>query len=217
MQFIKYTPIVFSIVSMSCQETEETNDTSTAPAPLCASLSTEECATSGCSVISAAQITVDEEINCYEKGEESPVGCQDIDVGCTNEATFASAGDGNCMFFANGCIPEGWSTCQSLATLQSCDDVKACGELAPSVCDGREDCVVISASPLTLDAASECYVAGEVEPTGCMDAGTGCTGGITFAGTTDSAEECMMFYNGCIPEGWVLCESLNSYAACTEE
>ena len=179
MQFIKYIPIFFSTFYISCQEKEETKDTSTAPAPLCADRSTAECSTSGCSIISASQITVDEDINCYEKEEESPVGCQDVDVGCTNESTFASAGDGNCMFFANGCIPEGWSTCQSLATLQSCDDVKACGELDPSACDSRDDCVVISASSLTLDAASACYVAGEVEPTGCMDAGTGCTGPAT--------------------------------------
>ena len=222
MHFLKNTTLLLTAVLISCQETKDTadttnNDSGVTQTQSCTELTAEECSSnSNCAAISATQVSIDETIECYEQEETSIVGCQDADVDCATEQTFASSGDGNCLYFPNTCIPEGWSTCPSLSTFQDCSEVRVCAELEPNICDNRDDCVVISASDLTLDSTAECYTAGEVEPVGCMNAGTGCTGAITFAGASESLDECMMFYNGCIPEGWVPCDALNGYATCEE-
>ncbi|MEC7986110.1 MAG: hypothetical protein VX278_13180 [Myxococcota bacterium] len=216
MRIISYTTVFLPILIVGCQEKDaENNDTGTSESQSCASLSIDECASnSDCSLIAASQVSIDETVECYDVEDNTDVGCRDKDLTCSTGQTFASSGDGNCMLFSDGCTPDGWDTCLSMSSLPSCNDVRVCAELPPSACEGRDDCVTISASSLTIDSVSECYTTGEVEPAGCMDAGVGCPGGITFAGPT--LDECMMFYNGCIPDGWQLCDSLNEYATCDE-
>ena len=205
MRFIQYTTVAF-LCFMGCQEKESNTDSASEEAGAsCQTLTVEECSSnSACSVITASSVNLDEQLECYSQTGTQEVGCRDAEETCAQEQIFASSGDGSCMLFSDRCTPDGWNICLGPASFDNCENVQSCSEADVSVCEDRDDCVVLKASSLTYDSDSECYDASPVEPVGCMDAGVGCSTGEYFANSSAS-EECMMFYNSCIPEGWGMC------------
>lgn len=80
----------------------------------CSVLSVEECASmDSCAVIQGREITIDEENNCYFISEESiGLGCHSADMGCTEAEEYAlDPAIGECTWFSNGCLPQGWESC----------------------------------------------------------------------------------------------------------
>lgn len=83
----------------------------------CAELSVERCAEEpACRTLDGGELTIPDTGGeaCYNVGSAEPLGCADQDIECTQAITFAMdpSGTGSCYQFNNGCIPEGWVTCE---------------------------------------------------------------------------------------------------------
>ena len=195
-----------------------TSEPMTAPeAPICIELTPLECSSfDSCAVISGLQMIFNEDNDCYDIDSMADVGCMESDRSCTAaETSAAPSAEGACHMFSNGCIPEGWVACGSEYQICNEPPTDSCDTLDIDQCDLREDCYTIQAWPLTVDTTIECYSRGDLIPVGCMPRDMDCGDLISYGASSDSNEECHMFMDTCLPEGWGDCEeNMNSYTEC---
>ena len=112
--------------STDTAESQEESDTSAPSEELpqdsvCAELSTSECATrEDCFVISGVPLEYVEAEDCFVWGASQEVGCMSADLDCGAMESWASDGEGECMFFSNTCYPENWDVCDTLTEYTMC-------------------------------------------------------------------------------------------------
>ena len=81
---------------------------------------------------------------------------------------------------------------------------QACEELTVDECHTRDDCHTRSGAPTTFDTANECWVIEAYQETHCMSNDMACGDALTYAHAPNS-EECWLFTDTCIPQGWTQC------------
>ena len=199
------------------EETETTTETTTETATetdiACEELSVDECgARTDCATLSGLEYVYSDEMECHNEGESIDISCLSADTACPAVESFASSGDGNCVLFG-GCTPDGWEGCEPLVC--EADPLETCWDISVEACSDRTDCIPISGLELDINYDLECYQEGDYIAVGCMPADIGCDDAITYA-SSPIAEECMMFYSGCIPNGWESCDLLNVFGECSE-
>lgn len=85
----------------------------------CASLDADACeADEACSAIGGREIDTDADPWCVDfSAPETPMGCGEVVRACDEAETLAApaADPAACVWFSNGCIPEGWVACDAVA------------------------------------------------------------------------------------------------------
>ena len=112
--------ILLALLLISCGEKDDSaslnlEEEARADIPVeCDSLSIEVCSqTESCAVIQGREITIDDQNNCYSiRAESIELGCHSADMGCTEAEEYAlDPAVGECTWFSNGCLPQGWESC----------------------------------------------------------------------------------------------------------
>lgn len=115
--------LLLGLLAAGCGEKED--DTSTTSAA-CEALDVDACAAdSACTVISGRPLQTDTESGeaCVDFGDAAvPLGCMRASDGCDAAETLGTAGGACTHWFSSGCLPEGWSTCESPEVVDSCPE-----------------------------------------------------------------------------------------------
>ena len=111
------------INSEESQETEEINneennneETQNTDEVICSQISVDECSTfEECEVVYASPIVLDENGNeCVDYANQEARVCETFGCSAEPTITFAHPPDSDqCWMFASGCLPEGWSYCDT--------------------------------------------------------------------------------------------------------
>ena len=115
----------------------------------CENLQVDTCAgREDCTVLSAIDLDINTDAECFISGENMEVGCLDIDIMCGSAITFASPTQNitDTMMFFDTCIPNGWTTFNDLNSYGECDDSQITNSL--------EECVPAHNDPLEITALS---------------------------------------------------------------
>jgi hypothetical protein len=90
-----------------------------------------------------------------------------------------------------------------------------CATMDPTTCAGRSDCSTIDGRQMQDDGSGgQCVDYSQAsEPVGCMNADWGCDDAETLAADPASPDACWWFPSGCLPTGWVSCQS-GEYGEC---
>ena len=94
------------------EETQNTDEV------ICSQISVDECSTfEECEVVSAYPIVLDENGNeCVDYASQEAQACETFGCSAEPTITFAHPPDSDqCWMFASGCLPEGWSYCDTNA------------------------------------------------------------------------------------------------------
>lgn len=93
---------------------------------------------------------------------------------------------------------------------------EACYAHDVASCAADAGCTTLDGREITIPdtGGATCYNLGTAEPLSCVPAGTSCPAVITFAASPDGGP-CYMLTSGCIPDGWVACETdYNAWSEC---